>query len=282
MSDTFIIKYDGGDADSHAIDMRLLGESLQGIDRLISDLLIIGVEQRLPKKGERAPLVVKAHEPQSGTVTIPVTIQEAAGLFQIGWQIFGPNGADALTTWFRGLLAYHTGKTSEAEQAMQHVANMAQRQADLFQQVEDHRHTEMMGMQALLMHHLPKTSAPMVQAVAPVGRTVKRLWFWAPKQERIEATERDAEIIRAKAELEWTDLTRLSLQTDGYVFHNRKLSVVHPFRTGFFNAEVENNPYAVAGAKKAMISVDAKLAYRAGDLERIVILNFGGEIGDAA
>ena len=49
-----LISYDGGDANDNAIDARLYGQSLQGLDRMVSDCLIIISESRLPKRGDRA------------------------------------------------------------------------------------------------------------------------------------------------------------------------------------------------------------------------------------
>ena len=121
-SEGFIIKFDGGDADYHSVDMRLLGESLQGIERIASDLLVAVLNKRVPKKGERTPFVVKAYEPEAGTLTIPVAIQESATLLQLGWQVFGPGASEILAGWFKAVLLYHSGKTSEAEQAMELVA----------------------------------------------------------------------------------------------------------------------------------------------------------------
>jgi hypothetical protein len=50
------IRYDGGDANNGSIDMRQLGRSLQGADKIISDGLIVLIQGRSPKRGERAPV----------------------------------------------------------------------------------------------------------------------------------------------------------------------------------------------------------------------------------
>lgn len=291
-SDGFIIKFDGGDADNHSVDMRLLGESLQGIERIASDLLVAVLNNRVPKKGERTPFVVKAYEPEAGTLTIPVAIQESAALLQLGWQIFGPNASDILANWFKAVLLYHSGKKTEAEQAMEHVSEMAQMHNDALKQIDANRHEELMGMQSILQSLIEKLGPAATQAVAPVGPSVRRLWFFSSRKSeapQLEITAEDADHIREKSSLEWSNLQQITLQTDGYVFHNRRLSVAHPQKSGFFSAEVEdpvaeveNNPYAVAGARKALINVDAKLGFRSGTLERIVILNFLSEVGRAA
>lgn len=289
MSDTFVIKYDGGDADSHSIDMKLFGESLQGIEKLISDLLIVGSYKRLPKKRERAPLVVKAGEPTQGTVTVPVGLSEAAIYLQLGWQIFGENTSEIIGNWLKGVVAFNLGKSSEAEQAMQHVADIAARTTSVLEKAQDQRHIETMEMLALIRQILPKTSNPLTQAVAPVGRSVERLWLRFRNVPQIEVSASDAESIRARAELEWQPIAPWALRTDGFVFHNRKLDIEHPDRAGYFRADVEDpaaelegNAYAQAAQRKALIGVQARAAYRAGELERLVILQFDGEINQAA
>lgn len=291
-SDGFVIKFDGGDADHHSVDMRLLGESLQGIERIASDLIVVVLNSRLPKKGERAPFIVKAYEPEAGSVTIPVAIQESAALLQLGWQIFGSSASDIFSNWFKAVLLFHSDRKSEAEQAMEHVANLAEAHNKTLSQVEANRHEEVLGMQAIFQSLVERLGPAATQAVAPVGPSVRRLWFLQTKESKfpqLKINTRDADRIREKAELQWSDLQQITLQTDGFIFHNHRLSVAHPQKPGFFSAEVEdpiaeieNNPYAIAGARKALIAVDAKLGFRSSELQRIVILNFRGELGQAA
>jgi len=289
MSDAFIIKYDGKDADDHTIDMRQLGESLQGIDRLISDLLIIGSQRRLPKKGERAPLVVKAYEPRQGTVSIPVVLQESSAYLQMGWQVFGPAGVEILSNWFKGVLSFNLGKPSEAEKAMEKVAELAHAAIDHHDKIEDNRHAEVMKMLDILKRQLPKTGPATIQTIAPVGKSVSKLKLLSDHRESVEVSSEDAEQLRKKAELEWTSIATWPLRTDGFVFHSRTLNVEHPHKAGFFNAivadpiaENENNPYAAAVQRKASIKVQARAAYRAGELEQLIIYEFGEEVPDAA
>ncbi len=287
--DEITISYDGGDADNHSIDMRLLGESLQGIEKIISELMIAVSQRRLPKKGERAPLVVKAREPAIGSVQIPFLLQESVGYLQLGWQIFGPDCSEIISKWFRAVINFHGGKRLESEQHMTRVAELAVAHSEALKEVEDHRHAEIMGMQNLLGQILERIGPSTVQAVAPVGPSVKRLWLFAGRQPRIAVEESDAIAIRAKADLEWSDLDEWTLRTDGFVFHTKRLAIEHPERSGWFSAEVndpiaevEANPYAYAAQRKAVIQVTAKAAHRAGELERLVISGFGGEIGDVA
>ena len=63
-----IIKYDGGDAAKHTVEMRALGLSLIGFERIVSDGLIFMGHNRLPKRRERHELAVKARELHGNSV----------------------------------------------------------------------------------------------------------------------------------------------------------------------------------------------------------------------
>jgi hypothetical protein len=211
-SDGFVIKFDGGDADYHSVDMRLLGESLQGIERIASDLIVAVLNNRLPKKGERAPFIVKAYEPSAGSVTIPVSIQEGAALLQLGWQIFGSSASDIFSNWFKAVLLFHSDRKSEAEQAMEHVANLAEAHNEALRQVEANRHDEVLGMQAIFQSLVERLGPAATQAVAPVGPSVRRLWFLPTKDSKspqLEIDTKDAERIRKKENYNGATCNRL-------------------------------------------------------------------------
>lgn len=99
-----------------------------------------------------------------------------------------------------------------------------------------------------------------------------------------------ADLLRANDELEWGPLQTLALRTDGFAFHTGKLSVENPDRPGsYLQAEVkdplfeqESNPYTLAANRKALISVQGKPGYRAGRLERLIVMDFGGVVEDAS
>lgn len=290
MSDEqLLIEYDGGDADGHTVDMRLLGESFQGIDRIISDMIIVTSARRLPKRGERSPLIVKAYEPKPGSVTIPALIQETAGLLQLGWQIFGPDAKDIISNWIRAAFLFHAGKKTEAETCIEKIAEISLAHTAAQDAVDQRRHEEMMGLQALIRAAIERLGPAAAQAVAPVGPSVRRLWFFSGGQRQLAADESVADAIREQGQIEFGPLQTFILRTDGFTFHTRKLSVEHPERGGYLLAEVEdpvaeqeNNPYARAVQSKAMIRVQAKAGYRNNQIERMVIMDFGGEVSAAA
>lgn len=71
------ITYDGGDADRNRIDMRLLGMSLEGADRITSDGILVFLHSRLPKGVSRVPACLQAKvSPCSATVNSLLCIKE--------------------------------------------------------------------------------------------------------------------------------------------------------------------------------------------------------------
>jgi hypothetical protein len=145
----------------------------------------------------------------------------------------------------------------------------------------------MMGLQALIRTAIERLGPATTQAVAPVGQSVRRLWFLTGRQRQLAADEGTADAIREQGQIDFGPL--FILKTDGFVFHTRKLSVEHPERSGYLLAEVEdpvaekeNNPYARAVQSKAVIRVQAKAGYRNNQIERLVIMDFGGEVNEAA
>ncbi len=283
------IEYDGGDADSHTVDLRLLGESLQGIDRIIFDMIVVTSAQRLPRRGERAPLVVKAYEPKVGSVTIATVIQEVAELLHLGWQISGTDTKDIILNWLKACFLFHSGKKNEAELCIEKIAEISLAHAASLDAVDRHRHEESLGMQAIVRLAIERLGPATVQAVAPVGPSVRRLWFFSGEQKQLAADDETAVAIRERDAIEFGPLQTFILRTDGFTFHTKKLSVVHPEREGYLLAEVEdpvaeqeNNAYARAVQTKSRIKVQAKAGYRNNAIERLVIMDFGEEIHEAA
>lgn len=111
---TIQLVYDGGDAAHHAIDLRLLGQSLVGIDRIVSDGLIILSTGRLPKKGERATVITKIQEPVAGSYTIAGYWQEISTALAVGVPIITNIGTDIISEYVKSVLFYFSGKSLKA------------------------------------------------------------------------------------------------------------------------------------------------------------------------
>lgn len=141
----------------------------------------------------------------------------------------------------------------------------------------------------VLRQTLLKQGPAASQVASPVGRSVKTLNFSANDRKPTVIDPPTADALRENVGSEFGDLQEMILKTDGFTFHTKRLVVHNPERPGYINALVidpafkeEENPYTLAANRKAMIRVIAKGGYREGVLEEIYIMDFKGEIEDAA
>jgi len=283
------VRLHGGDADNHIVDMRQFGEALMGIDRIVSDGFIAFFGHRVPKKGERAPLIIKAREPEQGSVDLVGYLQESAGLLAIGAPIVVQCGADFVSDWFRCVIADFSGRRGEAELAMQHMADMNRDHLLARDLSEERVHQERMAMLDIVRQTLVRQGPAAAQVASPVGRSVNRLDFSANDRTPISIDPPTADALRQYGGSEFGDIQEMVLRTDGFTFHTKRLVVHNPERPGYINALVldpafkeEENPYTMAANRKALIRVVAKPGFREGVLEDIYIMDFRGEIDDAA
>jgi hypothetical protein len=278
------------------MDMRLLGLSLQGADRIISDGIIILTEQRLPKRGERAPLVLKVNEPIAGSYDLFGTAQDTYTALALGLPIVNDIGADFLWNWTKAILAHFTGKNDIAEVALNKMVDVNRDHLAARDASEAHAHEERMAVHEnsrevtmalidVLRQGMLPLGAAAEKLVAPVGKSVDLLdcKYGANKPVRIEKDEADK--IREYGDLEWEALETVKLRTDGFRFHNSGLSVENPEREGFLMAKVhdpiflnDENPYTEAARKRADIMVLARKGYKAGVLVQIDVVDFKGEV----
>lgn len=298
--DAISVTYDGGDARRNTIDAKLFGQSLQGLDRMVSDCLVIFSQQRLPKRGERAPLLLKAREPEAGSVTVPQVLQEASDLLGIGIPILAAIGPEIVAHYVSAVLDHFKGRDDAVELAINKMAEMhrvaleamAITQRDALQtidQMDQRRHDEAMGLQDILRTAISGSGSAATDFVAPVGRSVDNAAFRAGSASAVFVNKEDADVIRESQRLDWLTPGNEIVATDGFRFHTSGLSIENPDRDGFMMAEVqdpvfeqESNPYTTAAQKRARIEVLARRGYKNGKLARLLILDFIREIGDRA
>lgn len=291
MGDPIIrLTYEGGDAERHAIDARLFGLSLQGIDKLISDSLIVFTQERLPKKGERAPLILKAKEPEAGSYTVIGLVQDPSSLLPLGMlPLLGTIGSEVISHYVTAAINFFSGRDKNMELMIGTMAQMHHEAIAANDRTDERRHVEAMGMQDLLRQSIQSNSAAAVNYAAPVGRSVDRATFQGGNNPPLLIGAGEAEKIREHENLEWDAPSNLALKTDGFRFHTSGLSIEHPDRDGFLMAEVvdpvfkeESNAYTIASQRRAQIEVLARRAYRDDKLVKIQILHFIRELNDDA
>jgi hypothetical protein len=279
------IVYDGGDAASNTIDAKLFGQSLQGIDKLVSDALIIITQERLPKKGERAPLILKAREPKSGSFVTDGYLQETVGLLALGYPIITTIGTDILSHYITAVLDFFRGRDRTTEMLIEAMAKLQQDSIVASDRTDERRHLEQMGMQDLLRRSISSSGAAAVNYVAPIGRSVSNASFIGGINQPVIVDESGADEIRQFDKVEWLSVSPLRLKTDGFKFHTNGLSVENPEGNGYFMADVndpafeeESNAYTVAAQKKSEIEVLARKGYKNNKLAKIQIVDFVREV----
>ncbi|WP_109356384.1 hypothetical protein [Sphingorhabdus sp. EL138] len=283
------LTYDGGDADQHAIDAKLFGQSLQGIDKLVSDALIIITQERLPKRGERAPLIMKAKEPESGSLTVAGFFQEAAVLLPLGLPLISTIGVDIISHYVTSALSFFSGKDENMEVLTKAMAKMHHDIVVANDRADERRHIEAMGMQDILRQSIASNEQAARNYVAPVGPSVGTASFYSGNRDPVIIGVEEADKVREFDSVEWLPVGKMGLETDGFKFHTNGLSVKNPDRDGFLMAEVvdpvfeqESNPYTIAAQKKAAITVLARRGYKGDKLSKIQIVDFVEELGDDA
>ena len=151
-----------------------------GIDRIIFS------QERLPKRGERAPLLLKARDPVEGSYSVPQLIQEASNLLGIGVPFLNAIGAEIVGQYVAAVLDCFKGKVDAVQLAigkmagMHHVAvqamvNMQGNAMATIDRMDERRHSEAMGLQDVLRASIQSSGAAVVDYGAPVGRSVDQV-----------------------------------------------------------------------------------------------------------
>lgn len=286
-----LIKFIGGDADRyHGVDMRLLGRSLAGFDRIISDGLILLSENRIPKHRERAPIIIVAKEPRIGTASFYGDSMPTLAMLPFATQILQAGAGELVWHWTSFVLSYFGGRKTDAEKHLDAMVRMREIEAQERNLSEQRWHEQMAGFRDQAYQVVNKLVDASQQAVAPVGPSAANINFSVGPSPATDVDVPMADVIRSGGDSEVGDLQEMALKLDGFKFHNRKLEVLHPDGSGRFLAadvkdpifDTEDNVYTRAASRKATIRVKAKPVFRTGKLERIYIMDFGGEIDDAA
>ncbi|WP_338446182.1 hypothetical protein V5F89_13685 [Pelagerythrobacter marensis] len=301
MSDfEILLKYDGGDAREHTIDAKLYGQSLQGLDRMVSDCLIISSQCRLPKRGERSPLLLKAREGFQSSYGTPQLLQEASQLLGVGVPILSAIGPEIVGYYVQAVLDYFKGDHKSVDLAISKMAEMHQVALSTMSKIHEssintlnefdkRRHMEVMGMQDLFRRGILSNGPAAESFVSPIGESVDTSTFYAGKAPASVVKLADAEAIRDSQKVDWQKPRQEVFTTDGFKYHTSGLSIENPEADGFLMAEVkdpifldDSNAYTLAAQKRARIEVLARRGYKNGKLARIHILDFVREVSEAA
>lgn len=273
-----IVRFQGAGADQHRVDLRQLGHSLIGIDRIVTHGLFALEAGRLPKKREPLPFLLHTAAPQRGCVEVQIWLVAGGVFLPFVHDIFVTMASDILWRWIRGVLLRMAGRESDADANFEKVI-------ELLDRVDARRHLEMLQLQKLAM--------AATQAVTPIGQSCNSIAF-PQGGEDAEIDLPLAEAIRSKGKVKVGDMERMRVKVDGFTHHNKQLKVVHPNEPGrFVTAYVQDpafadapNVYTEAATNESWLDVTAKPTIKDGRIHALYIMDAtiveGGGNDDAA
>lgn len=281
----FRIVYEGGDADSHMIDMRELALSMLGAERIVSDGLVTLIHRRLPKRGERAPVVLKAQEPRSGSVELVQSFGSIYGLLNLGLPIAKELTSHFLAEWWKAVIARFSGRPDVSEAAITAMSDLSGQHLAARDLSDARRHEEVMAFIDLIRIAIAGQQRSIEQFASPVGASVEKALLFPGAARPVEIESAQADRIRDSVKLTWGPLEEITLRTEGFRFHTSGLSIENPERNGFLMARVRDprfeepeNPYTEAAQKRAEVLVLGRKGYKEATLAGIEIVDFIREL----
>lgn len=262
------IRYDGRDADKHQIDLFSLGESIQGVARLVSAVGNFVVTGRYSKRFHAQAVRVIAKEAgRPGCFTLDTALQWAQDA-----RIFSGFAGSAITA----LIAYIVHKASRNRGAeMKYISEALQKA------IEEMGHTDRAHTDRLMetIEKMADDLKPSVKrAVTPVGTTCSTMRIGKGEYTEIDEPMKEAimsEHIDVLATAEYEVLiTELDMENGSCKVHiggapddrSRTPAVITDPA-----ASQPNNPYVVAMSNGSWLRVHAKATAKGGELQRLYI-----------
>ncbi|MBD9534680.1 hypothetical protein IB227_02295 [Stenotrophomonas sp. STM01] len=258
------IRYDGGDAERHEIELNVLGESLQGMARVLAVTGNFVATGEYTKQYQAMDVRVLVKEPKANCYTLEALISFAQQQ-QLFSGVAGPV-VGALVAW---IFSRASGKKEEMKMLKDALDKVLAMQSDN----QDKLHATLEKMADSLR--------PAVrQAVAPVGKSCTTMTVAGsyvidePTAQAIRGTgemevgaERVWELIISELDSE-TSTAKVRLADDDS--KRIKARITDPL------AATIPNPYATALATAAMIKVKGKAVMKDGEVEAIFISDLIG------
>lgn len=280
----FSVRYDGRDARAHVLDMRAMGTSLIGMDRIINDALVVAFEGRLPKMRERSEIGVVVAAPRAHCVDVPAALLLASGVLPFSQQIIAEYGARFVAAAMAFILSKLGGRPKEAD--VHFVALM-----ELTKEMQASQNQQFEGLVALnlktqenFLALADKLRPAAVQTVNPVGRTCDEIIFpsvTGGSPTVIDAAMADA--IRAKEPMEVGDMTRYQVHIDTVSISRKTMKVFVAgrdrtlvdalIRDPVFDENPDENIYTDSLGKDLLIDAKPTMLAATGELVKLHVMN---------
>ncbi|WP_286828617.1 MULTISPECIES: hypothetical protein [Kordiimonas] len=273
-----LIKYDGYDADQHEIDLRLLGKSISGFERIVTSGLVLFEHGRWIRKKEQLPILLRAKQPQQGSFELPVYFGHLGGVLPLLHQALADKVHEVAWEWLSWVMASLADKKKEADPHFEGLMALHREMADRHERSErEHRE--------FLQQTLDKSLAFAKDVVAPVGHSCKSIDFGTGQRFHKKVDIPDADKIRSKKDTKLDDEKEYKLRIDGLVIHNHRLQVELAHEPGhYIPAEVRDpvydslpNPYMEAINDQDVIRVKARAELKFGEISRLYIMGYLGK-----
>ena len=248
---TFIIRFEGREADAHLLDLRKLAESLAGVEQIINIGLFSILRGDLPKHSKRLPLVVRASMPRRGSFEMEVFL--AIGQVLLG--SFPEKISFYLEIFWKYLSLVLLDMGDRANESRYHSRDLYL----LLREIESNRHEEQMEML-----NSQKLLSAAKQVVSPIGTSCERIIFQTNEGET-EIDIRMATAIRSKNSIRTGGMEKFRIRVLGFSHHNKRLKVSLTGKENNISAQVRDpafdhvpNIYTTAATNQEWLEVKAK------------------------
>ena len=260
------------------VDLRHLGESLLGMERIVTAGLFAVENGRFPRGREQSPFAIRVSATYPGSAEFDL-VMHVGGLLLL-YSLFQEDTRSILSDWIMWALKKVAGRENEATVHFDKFM-------DLLQTVERDRHLEVMGIRRNLENmDTRRLHSHARDAVAPIGRSCSRIGLseFPGGRDREIIDESLAREIRRRSSTYTSDPEGMRVRVDGFSRHDRRLRIEDPEDPDrFISAEIVDpdfselsNVYVEAAARREYLDVMAKVTYRAGRVAGLYILHASG------
>lgn len=277
----FEVRYEGGDAELHCIDMMALGESLQGFAKIYSVISHYAMTGQYAKRAQALTTKTYARETAAKCFSITGIISAAsqANMFH-----------GFIGTFITAIMTYVMGKRSAGgkDEAMKHLK-------EILEQQNGHDEKMLSRMMDSIDRLSDNLSPSIRKAVAPIGESCRYIDIYADGTKQQSLNAEDKAVLMSEEEYEITDEKEYIISITEMDSINLKCKIhllgdedseISSFTSmpdtlpPRINAEITdpsariaNNQYARAFSERKYIKVKAKAFMKKGEIHRFFISN---------
>lgn len=286
MSDRFLLRFDGGDAARHSMDMALLGRSLVGVDQAIHRGLWACAHPDIKRGRKRLDVTVQVTAPQAACVEVGGMLTGAMGVLPFVYEVATSLGTDYIKHLLSAVVLFHGGRKADAQAHMDKMLELfgeAQRLSFADRQSERATLERMHDRSLSAVQEVVATMQQQArEIVAPVGKSTEVLKIGGSSM--VDATVIDAAIadaVRSGGSVEVGDMDVFEVKFDGLTRHNRNAKVELVDDPGrYLAADIRDplfdefpNAYTEAFGAASSMAVMAKPTYKDGILVKLHIMD---------